>query len=139
MIFDKSFSSIPRNAPCIVCEENHQKYVANNPRRSIVYQFRIDGVIITDMTQKRCDYLVENETTRHVYLVELKGSDLGAAFMQINSTIDYLSVELNSYTLHARIVCAKVSAPRVNDSRYRQLKRNCSDIRYHSRHLEETI
>ena len=76
MILDKAFSHVESHARKIVCEENNRKYIANNINGAVVYCFRIDGEVINRDGQKRCDYLVENETSKNVFFVELKGSIL---------------------------------------------------------------
>ena len=139
MIFDKTFSHIGIHDRTIVCEENNRKYIANNINNSIVYSFKIDGEIIKNSLQKRCDYLVENETSKNAFFVELKGVDIAAAFLQLRETIILFADKLSEYKIHSRVVCSRVSTHSVNGSEYRKLLKECSDIRFRSRQFEENI
>lgn len=139
MIIDKTFSHIDTRTRKIVCEENKRKYIANNVNSDLVYRFKIDGEVINNTTQKRCDYLVENETSKNAFFVELKGVDIGTACMQILETICLYTDQLREYTIHSRIVCSRVPTPCVNDSKYRRLKSKCKDTKIKERHFEEDI
>lgn len=123
----------------IVCEENGMKYIAYNVNDSSIFKYQIDGTIVQDNTNKRCDYLVENETKKAVYLVELKGCDVSKACEQIESTIIHFSHLLNSYNKHSRIVCSRVATSYINDSHYRSLKRKCQDIIVKTKQYDENI
>ena len=139
MIADETYSSINKRASVIVCEENKMKYIANNTKFATVYKFKIDGEVIRDKDQKRCDYLVENETSKDAYFVELKGADIATAYIQIWHTIRYFNNKLDGYGVHSRIVCSRVSTHDVNGSEYRKLKKECADIKKGSRVLQENI
>lgn len=139
MIIDKSFSHISPNAPTIVCEENKMKYTAHNINLAVVYRYRIDGDVITDREYKRCDYLVENETAKGAYFVELKGVNIKDAFAQIESTIRFFSDRLVGYNIHSRIVCSRITTHSVNNSEYRSLKKLCNDVIYRTKSYDENI
>ena len=89
----------------IVSSEHSKKHIAHNVHHSAVYQYRVDGDLIADSTRLRCDFLLENEDTKHAYLIELKGSNLDHAVEQIENTIKFFSHKLNGYTILPRIVC----------------------------------
>ena len=89
----------------IVSSENKKKHIAHNVNGDAVYQYRVDGDLITDTIQSRCDFLLENESKKYAYLIELKGSNLDHAVEQIENTITFYSKELNGYTVLPRIVC----------------------------------
>lgn len=139
MIIDKSFSHIDINTRIIVCEENNVRYIANNTKIAIVYKFKIDGEVISNSQQKRCDYLVENETTRNAYFVELKGADIAKAYLQLRETIHAFADCLSDYYIHCRVVCSKIPTHNINGSEYRNLRKICKDIQQKSRQLEEDI
>ena len=139
MIADKTYSSIEKDAPIIVCEENKMRYQANNIKSATVYKYKIDGDVIRERDQKRCDYLVENETSKDAYFVELKGADIATAYIQIWYTIRYFYHKLDGYGIHSRIVCSRVTTHDVKGSEYRKLKKECADILQKSKVLLEDI
>lgn len=107
MLFKEHESKCKKNAKTIVCSEKKKRYVAHNNNNHNVYQYQIDGDIISSTdTRNRCDYLLEDETTKCAYLIELKGRHLLHALEQIESTInDYYSLFKNQeYTILPRIV-----------------------------------
>ena len=65
----------------------------------------MDGDLITDKDQLRCDFLLENEDVKRAYFIELKGSDLGHAVEQVENTIRYFSHIISGYAVLPRIVC----------------------------------
>ena len=139
MIFDESFSSIDVVAPIIVCQENRKRYVANNNAHDRVAKYQIDGVVIHNCQEKRCDFLVENESTLNAYFIELKGTDIRHAYVQIKETICRFASEISGYTRHARVICARVATHNVNSSEYRALKGICPDVQSKTMFFEEDI
>ena len=91
--------------PIIVSAENRVKHIARNKDRDRVFQYQIDGDVIPSSSPGlRCDYLLENETKRKVYLIELKGTDVSHAVDQIEATIIRYREALKNYTIMPRIV-----------------------------------
>lgn len=99
--------------PIIVSKDknDNRKHVAYNRKASNVFQYKIDGDVIKTTDICKCDYLLENETSKTLYFIELKGSDLIHATKQIESTINYFKKQKNindfmkGYTIKVRIVC----------------------------------
>ena len=139
MIIDDRFTSIDPNARVIVCEENHMKYVAYNTKGAVVYKFKIDGEVIANSAQKKCDYLVENETAKDAYFVELKGADISTAFKQLLETLCLFATETKGYSIHSRVVCSKVVTHNLYGTEYRSLKKKCRDVQFKTRKFEEEI
>ena len=92
-----------------------RKYCAYNTRRQRVVAYRVDGGIVTDKTQSKCDYALWTENNR-VYFIELKGGDYSHALEQISSTIANLVQEpkIDAEEIHARIVLSKGRAINAN-------------------------
>lgn len=110
----------------IVSSEHKNKHVLENPNRLDVYQYHIDGGIIPVGTQeRRCDYLVEVIVPKKtsIYLVELKGSDIKKALLQIEAVICKYSL-IQSYTVYPRIIANKVTTHKIKDSCIRQFQKN---------------
>lgn len=49
------------------------------------------GVISESQHTKKCDFLILGTQTRNTHLIELKGTNIDAAFEQIERTIDFLN------------------------------------------------
>ena len=76
MLFENK-SLCGKHAKEIVCSENNKVFKAYNRQNHIVYKFKIDGDVLTSSdSRNRCDYLVEDETKKRAYLIELKGTQL---------------------------------------------------------------
>jgi len=113
----------------IVCSENGMKYCAKKSNNNhTAYRYKIDGGIITGNDGKRCDYIVENESTKHLYFVELKGSDFPKACSQISATVKRYEQNIGNYQIHARIVLSRSCSHSVNNEKYRDLRKMCPDI-----------
>ncbi len=104
MLFpDKSICKIKQKR--IVSKENQKVHTAVNVDDCDVFQYKIDGDIISSSSSEiRCDYLVENGTRLTAYLIELKGTDLPHAVEQIEATIKKYRTELASYEIKPRII-----------------------------------
>lgn len=110
MLFPTVRSRCQINQTTIVSTENKLEHRAINQDKDTVYHYKIDGdVIDAHDSCIRCDYLLENETKHHVYLIELKGSDVEHAANQIISTINMFKNELECYTIFPRIVYRSVT------------------------------
>lgn len=114
MLFDKRKSQCAPKQLTIVSKDkknNNRKHIAHNKNASKIYQYKIDGDIIKTNDICKCDYLLENETSATLYFIELKGSDLGHATEQIESTIKHfkdtkhINDIMKNYKINVRIVC----------------------------------
>lgn len=127
MIFSKELSKCDERQRVIVSAENKRKHIAHNIDNSKVFQYRIDGDIEPSGTSElRCDYFIENETKKTLYLIELKGGDIVHAVEQINDTIKRYSALLSGYKLFPRIVCSKARTHNIQTSSVLSLKRQYS-------------
>ena len=123
MLFPKK-SQCNKKAKVITCEENKMVYRAFNPMQNKVGKYQIDGDIIPlSSPETRCDYLVENETDKSAYFIELKGCDLSHAIEQVEATLIKYKNMLNEkkYTYFLRIVCHNATHS-VNNSLLRRFK-----------------
>lgn len=75
--------------PRIVCEENGRKITFVNPQGLTVKKIQVDGCLIKNQNQSKCDWLVIANAVEH--FVELKGSDLKTAEVQLSTSIEKLS------------------------------------------------
>lgn len=119
-------------------------YAFNKGRKSYVTHYQIDGVVITE--GNKCDFLLMNEDTQNAYLIELKGSDMCKAALQINETAKKLSSQLSGYFLNFRIVTNKCKTQEIESAPFRKFKldwqkrykRNYS-LKYESGQMKEDI
>jgi hypothetical protein len=111
-----------KNHQCTNCGENRvyplkekkSQYRLENPNRKAVCITEIDGCYITEGI--RCDYLAVNCSEFAAFFVELKGSDLLHAVDQINATINLLQVDLDGFSIFARIVATKIAVPNLRNN-----------------------
>lgn len=137
----KGFRSLcSKNAAQIVsCDKGNPQYHKGiNVTKADVTHYKIDGTVIT--AGNRCDYLLMNDTKKIAYLIELKGSDLVKAAMQLEATEKSLQQDLNGYKVQYRIVANKCKTQEIRSSAYRKYQ-----IRWHgklkqgTRCIEENI
>lgn len=122
-----------KNQKIISCSDKHSRsvYRANNKTGCDVFQYLIDGDIYPASTKElRCDYLIENNTGKKLYFIELKGCGVDHACEQILNTRKQLSskmaeygseTSLKEYGCYARIVYTHNSTHNVNGSHQREL------------------
>lgn len=105
------------------------KYIGQNPYEKTITQIEIDGCVIKEQSKKRCDYLILDCDSSLSYFIELKGSNLDAAYQQIISTFSELksingfktNVLERNFKMLVRIVLAKGNVPSIIPSSYRKL------------------
>lgn len=116
-----------------------QKHIAHNRNSSLVTHYKVDGVIITN--GNKCDFLLINEDKRTAYLIELKGSDLSWAAMQLDATERALSSQLAPYQpLQYRIVANKCRTSEIETAEFKKYRlRWRGRLVYKSIQLEENI
>lgn len=125
VLFDAKHSLCNIKQPIIVSKENGNQHILNNKSQCNVYQFRIDGGIISSSKGERCDYIVEAEKVSgfYAYIIELKGSDLNKAISQIQNTISIYREQLKTHVILPRIVIHKTATHDIRGKKYRDLKR----------------
>jgi hypothetical protein len=76
-----------------------------------LWVYKVDACLIKDGGQKKCDYLIllEGDSIRHAYFVELKGTGLRDAINQIDNSVKILIGLVNKYKIFGRIVGRKVT------------------------------
>ena len=101
--------------------------------------YQIDGVVIKN--GNKCDYLLINEDTSTVYLIELKGSDMCWAAMQLEETAKKLKTQLAKYkSIQYRIVANKCKTHEINSSTFLKYKTKWkTNLKYRSGLLDENI
>lgn len=125
VLFDAKYSSCNIRQPIVVSKENGNQHILNNKSLCNVYQFRIDGGIISSSESEKCDYIVEaeKEPKSYAYIIELKGSDLNKAISQIQNTINIYRDRLKTYIILPRIVIHRTSTHDIRGKKYRDLKK----------------
>ncbi len=128
------------NRRVIVLQEGAAKYIANNPGRSTVQHFKVDGCLITD--GKRCDDMIVLPEDDSCYLIELKGNHLDHAIVQINTSLDTFTKTFRKARFFGRIVVSRGTTD-IRSSSHRKLMerfRNLhGDLLVKSKVLEENI
>lgn len=104
-------------------QKEKRTYRMYNPYEKELVVYQIDGGIITDNEVKKCDFGIYTETDC-LYLIELKGADLGTALEQINKTIELLikSKRIVITKLNVRIVLSKARIPDYLSTEEKRLK-----------------
>ena len=102
-------------------KENGRSFLLENQSKLIIKKWAIDKVVFKDRTDERCDYLilVQKETSKVYYWIELKGSDIVKACKQILNTISQIEIEVKTH--EARIVSSKTPVPALRDISYIKL------------------
>lgn len=119
--------------------KNDQKHTAINVDGSYVTQYQIDGVVITG-SQPRCDFLVINEDKKDAFLIELKGSDISKAVLQLEATSIALRDQLAGYDKNYRIVYNRCNTHEINTSVVSKFKKaHKGKIKMCSKKMEENI
>ena len=137
----RGFTSICATRPKIIVSRDpgsQRKHIANNVNLNYVTHYRIDGVVIT--SGNRCDFLLMNEDTHTAYLIEIKGSDLSKAAIQLESTEAALRDELIQYNLRFRIVASKARTHAIEGVSFKRFRaRKSSSLIYSTNLIEESI
>ena len=140
MIFPEEFSKCDKNQKIIVSAENRRKHIAYNNENCKVFQYRIDGEIEPSGTSDlRCDYIIENETKKTLYPVELKGKDVVHAVEQITATINKYSSRFSDYTIFPRIVCSHATTHSIQTSKVVVFKRSFPKLKIKENVIEDNI
>lgn len=98
-----------------ICEEKQKIIVSRdsgetrihrafNVNDNFVRHYRIDGVVIMDQNEKKCDFLLLNDTKKVAYIIEVKGTDLNTALKQLENTERLLAEDLVGFMKKIRIV-----------------------------------
>ncbi len=114
-------------APVIVSRDRGQKrtHRAINIELDLVRHYRIDGKVICALTEKKCDFLLLDDTKQTAYLIELKGCHLMEAVEQLKNTARLLEGCLHGYSVNYRIVY-RSNTHAVRSSEYDRFRRAVS-------------
>lgn len=93
----------------IVVKENRSSFVVINPQRKNIRRIQVDGCL--NINGPRCDFLIIDPSNLE-HFVELKGSDINHAIIQLESTIKQISVNSPrcSYVVSTR---SPLASPRI--------------------------
>ncbi|MBR4625560.1 MAG: hypothetical protein IKO56_08525 [Alphaproteobacteria bacterium] len=125
MTFDKHYVNCIEYQGCgnSSASESGRKFVIENRSKIKILKYKIDGGLINDDNEIKCDYgfYTANDV---LYLVELKGSDYGHAIDQIINTIKLLlkKPHINVAKVNSRIVVSKITQPELCSSNEKKLK-----------------
>lgn len=137
----KGFDSLCKDRAPIISSRDKggsQTHTGYNRKSARVTHYKIDGIVITQ--GNKCDYLLINEDTHTAYLIELKGSDLCWAALQLDSTERALAKQLAGYSLRYRIVANKCKTQEIESSKFKKYRlRWKSSLKYTTEKLEENI
>ena len=100
-----------------------RKYLVKNSHERRIVVYRVDGGVIADTTQPKCDFALWTEQNS-LYFVELKGGKYSKALTQLYNTIIKL-VQLPNITtkeVHARIVLSNGNGIKATVSNSHEVK-----------------
>lgn len=137
----------------IVCEENRSSFRLKNKSDFFIQKIKVDnGVVKTGI---RCDYAIDvndrdceknnknEELSKKIYLIELKGSDKDHACEQIIQSYIFFQLNYKTKSYHCRIVLSKDHAPKLltpNQKRLIKLeKQKKLDVLIKSQIIEEVM
>jgi len=102
------------NRKYITCEEKRKKYILENVRSVNIANYHIDGGVVQNDDEKKCDFLIYVEDDKNIILVELKGTEFSTALKQLYNTVNLFSQQFNGNKIYARIVGKEV--PKIANS-----------------------
>jgi hypothetical protein len=99
--------------PYIVCTEKQTKITFHNSTGETIAKIKIDGCAITDISVKKCDYLLLCTEIKKAVFVELKGNKAATAIEQLSATLGNETVKtpLAQYVKRAYAVVMRNSIP----------------------------
>lgn len=147
--------SCPEQCHCnqyVACKDKNSKsYRLANPQRLTAAVVKIDDCVIKNDRGRdydKCDYALligKSGYSPVAVLVELKGSDLEHAFVQIRATLKTLKPTLNKFSkVYVRIIASKVPSGVKKEEQYKKLKKDLmkdyalADVRYQSQASKTT-
>ena len=121
-------------------EERGRKYSIENKSKKEIIKYKIDGGLITDDNDIKCDYGFYTEDDLLI-LVELKGGDYSHAIEQIINTIKLLITipKIKISSVKARIVVSKIRQPELRSSDEQKLKRILDSFRKDNDNLKKQV
>ncbi|MDX2286555.1 MAG: hypothetical protein NW241_20480 [Bacteroidia bacterium] len=123
----KPFAEYHPNQRKLVLREGGSTYTLenrSNPPEPLM-KVQVDGGLIPPDAGKKCDFLVLRCGRNILYLVELKGSDVRKACVQILATLEhpeFRSLLEPDTVLHGRIIPSRTPGPDLRSSEYKRLQ-----------------
>lgn len=136
---DKSLCQL--NQSIVVSCENGKKHTVDNRKsKYCIYQYKIDGDIVTSQKVSKCDYIVEIDKNNEAFafIIELKGSDVSHAIDQIKSTLCMFKEKLRGYKIYPRIVCSS-RVHSINSSKVRKFKEEYGKESIHEKQYTDIL
>jgi hypothetical protein len=93
--------------------ENKVSFTISNENRQTTFKYSVDGGLIDDAKQEKCDYLMMFPECMIAFFIELKGQGWEKAVSQLENTVRLLYSSMSKYTLNLRAVIGR-SAPKTN-------------------------
>lgn len=103
--------------------ENGKRISFRKPANVSICRVKVDGCLITDNNQRKCDYLFGVDNKQY-FLVELKGQDLGTAVDQITNTFRIVDTKIKSGAGSYTGIVVSSSVPRLADQSFRKLQQD---------------
>ena len=112
----------------IKVKENHSSFKLHNKPKLTIQKIKVDGCLVEDETQKRCDYLFvipsyAQKNKRAIY-VELKGNGITDAIHQLEATLQFTRSQYQSADKVCFIVATQAPRYTSHMHRYRQRFKN---------------
>jgi hypothetical protein len=82
------------NDKIIVCEERGRRFIGQNDKGKPILKVEVDGCL--EFNGKKCDWLLIDINGNIAYFIELKGSDIKHALLQLGNTIKIISNPINN-------------------------------------------
>lgn len=102
--------------PEVSVSEKGCKYTGKNDAGNAIRLFHIDGYVIQGTSEKKCDYLILNDTNQKAFYIELKGTDIKKATEQLDNAIEEINGSIG-YEVYPRIVFKGSATHALRDSR----------------------
>ncbi len=100
------------------------RYELINSAKLAISEYIVDEcLLVKNRTDEKCDYLYQIPSQNISILLEIKGSDVDYAAIQILKSISLLKEELNNHDIWARILPTRVYAPDLNTTALKNLKK----------------
>ncbi len=111
----------------VIVQENKKKYTLINDGDDIAV-YHVDGGMIDEQNEIKCDYLILAMKHHKAIFVELKGTDLKHGLQQIYETLQSLDNELSAFEYEGRIITShRTNVPNMRtDPMYVKVKKTLS-------------
>lgn len=133
-----------------VCAEKEKEYRLRNdlnPNKAYIAVFNVDGGMIVNTDEKKCDYMmvVSDLNKAIVVLIELKGKDYKRAIQQINEMLGILNAPFKIFNkVYGRVIFRSKRTPNMKNIPQRmeverKFKQLHGDFKMEKDILEESV